>query len=127
MPGAAGAASPSGGAGAAGQQQDEAWDLSAGVRLGGAIRDASRAELGIVLSVGVAPNKLLAKLVRAVRLTRFDRRSDLSASTAGLGLHREGARAGHLRAPTKPTMLAEPLRTPSPGEPRRQARWPAGG
>jgi len=41
----------------------ESWDLSAGVRLGSAIRDASRSELGIVLSVGVASNKLLAKLV----------------------------------------------------------------
>jgi hypothetical protein len=46
--------------------QDESWDLSAGVRLGGAIRDASRSELGVVLSIGVATNKLLAKLVRSL-------------------------------------------------------------
>jgi nucleotidyltransferase/DNA polymerase involved in DNA repair len=61
--GAAAAAAAAAAAPAACAEGDAAWDLSAGARLGSALRDASRAELGIVLSVGVAPNKLLAKLV----------------------------------------------------------------
>jgi nucleotidyltransferase/DNA polymerase involved in DNA repair len=71
--GAGGGAGQSGGGGEAGGAaagKEAAWDLSAGVRLGSAIRDASRSELGLVLSVGVATNKLLAKLVRGSR--RFE-------------------------------------------------------
>lgn len=36
--------------------------LGSGVRIGGAIKEAVREELGLVASVGVAPNKFLAKL-----------------------------------------------------------------
>jgi nucleotidyltransferase/DNA polymerase involved in DNA repair len=64
MPAGGGGGGGGRGAGEEGEEA-EAWELSPGIRLGSAIRDASRAELGLVLSVGVATNKLLAKLVRS--------------------------------------------------------------
>lgn len=39
-----------------------AWDLSPGIRLASSIRQAAAAELGLCVSVGIAHNKLLAKL-----------------------------------------------------------------
>lgn len=38
------------------------WDLSGGAAVAAAVRAAARQQLGLTVSVGVAPNKLLAKL-----------------------------------------------------------------
>ncbi|KAI8472519.1 MAG: hypothetical protein J3K34DRAFT_457786 [Monoraphidium minutum] len=112
LPGAPAAGGDGGGG------DDESWDLSPGIRLGSAIRDASRSELGLVLSVGVATNKLLAKLA-----SRAAKPDGLLPLESGAAVRRLLQQTPVARLPGVGGMIAEALEKAGIKKASDLARW----